>query len=97
MAIFLDYFLVKNFAFTFCQFWFGIFCLWSAQSVYEDMMIASYNVVYTSIPVLILAIMDKDVNERSSLKNPSLYKLGTLPPFFTLLTRFQAIMTPFST
>jgi len=39
-------------------------------------MIASYNVVYTSIPVLILAIMDKDVNERSSLKNPSLYKLG---------------------
>ena len=82
MAIFLDYFLVKNFAFTFCQFWFGIFCLWSAQSVYEDMMIASYNVVYTSIPVLILAIMDKDVNERSSLKNPSLYKLG---PFLTLI------------
>ena len=44
-------------------------------------MIASYNVVYTSIPVLILAIMDKDVNERSSLKNPSLYKLGTLQLF----------------
>jgi hypothetical protein len=31
----------------------------SAANVYEDMMIASYNVVYTSVPVLVLAIMDK--------------------------------------
>jgi magnesium-transporting ATPase (P-type) len=33
VAKFLRYFFYKNFAFTFCQFWFGVFCGFSAQVI----------------------------------------------------------------
>merc|ERR1712131_390307 len=68
MSIFLDYFLLKNFSFTFSQFWYGIYCMFSATKVYDDMMIAVFNVVYTALPPIVLALFDKVVNERTSLQ-----------------------------
>jgi len=59
MSIFLDYFLLKNFSFTFSQFWYGIYCMFSATKVYDDMMIAVFNVVYTALPPIVLALFDK--------------------------------------
>ena len=41
------------------QFWYGIYTMFSASNVYDDMMIAVFNVVYTSIPPIVLALFDK--------------------------------------
>ncbi|CAH1795962.1 unnamed protein product [Owenia fusiformis] len=82
MCKFLKYFFYKNFAFTLCHFWFGFFCGFSAQTLYDPYFISVYNLFYTSLPVLVLGIFDKDVDEHHSLRYPKLYKPGHLDSFF---------------
>ncbi|KAK6631413.1 hypothetical protein RUM44_005940 [Polyplax serrata] len=76
MCKFLRYFFYKNFAFTLCHFWFAFFCGFSAQTVFDPMFIAVYNLFYTSMPVLALGIFDQDVSDLNSLNYPKLYIAG---------------------
>ncbi|XP_063508293.1 probable phospholipid-transporting ATPase IM isoform X4 [Pongo pygmaeus] len=59
MCKFLCYFFYKNFAFTLVHFWFGFFCGFSAQTVYDQWFITLFNIVYTSLPVLAMGIFDQ--------------------------------------
>ncbi|XP_047740035.1 phospholipid-transporting ATPase ID-like [Hyalella azteca] len=76
MCKFLRYFFYKNFAFTLCHFWFAFFVGFSAQTVFDPMFIAVYNLFYTSMPVLALGIFDQDVDARNSMAYPKLYTPG---------------------
>uniref|UniRef100_A0A8C4EZ78 Phospholipid-transporting ATPase n=1 Tax=Dicentrarchus labrax TaxID=13489 RepID=A0A8C4EZ78_DICLA len=76
MCNFLCYFFYKNFAFTLVHFWYGFFCGFSAQTVYDQWFITLFNIVYTSLPVLAMGLFDQDVNDQNSLRYPSLYKPG---------------------
>ncbi|KAL0270682.1 UNVERIFIED_CONTAM: hypothetical protein PYX00_008008 [Menopon gallinae] len=76
MCKFLRYFFYKNFAFTLCHFWFAFFCGFSAQTLFDPMFIALYNLFYTSMPVLALGIFDQDVSDVNSLNYPKLYVAG---------------------
>ncbi|XP_039988198.1 probable phospholipid-transporting ATPase IM [Xiphias gladius] len=76
MCNFLRYFFYKNFAFTLVHFWYGFFCGFSAQTVYDQWFITLFNIVYTSLPVLAMGLFDQDVNHQNSLRYPSLYKPG---------------------
>ncbi|KAL1117506.1 hypothetical protein AAG570_003825, partial [Ranatra chinensis] len=76
MCKFLRYFFYKNFAFTLCHFWYAFFCGFSAQTVFDPMFIAVYNLFYTSLPVLSIGIFDQDVNDSSSITYPQLYTPG---------------------
>uniref|UniRef100_A0A3Q1EXH9 Phospholipid-transporting ATPase n=1 Tax=Acanthochromis polyacanthus TaxID=80966 RepID=A0A3Q1EXH9_9TELE len=76
MCNFLGYFFYKNFAFTLVHFWYGFFCGFSAQTVYDQWFITLFNIVYTSLPVLAMGLFDQDVNDQNSLRHPSLYKPG---------------------
>uniref|UniRef100_A0A7N6BXW1 Phospholipid-transporting ATPase n=1 Tax=Anabas testudineus TaxID=64144 RepID=A0A7N6BXW1_ANATE len=71
MCNFLCYFFYKNFAFTLVHFWYGFFCGFSAQTVYDQWFITLFNIVYTSLPVLAMGLFDQN-----SLRYPSLYKPG---------------------
>ncbi|KAM9093639.1 putative phospholipid-transporting ATPase IM [Megaptera novaeangliae] len=82
MCKFLCYFFYKNFAFTLVHFWFGFFCGFSAQTVYDQWFITLYNIVYTSLPVLAMGIFDQDVNDQNSMDCPQLYKPGQLNLLF---------------
>ncbi|CAG11883.1 unnamed protein product, partial [Tetraodon nigroviridis] len=90
MCRFLCYFFYKNFAFTMVHFWFGFFCGFSAQTVYDQFFITLYNIVYTSLPVLAMGIFDqvweiesfKDVSDQKSLEYPKLYEPGQLNLLF---------------
>ncbi|XP_051829747.1 probable phospholipid-transporting ATPase IM [Antechinus flavipes] len=82
MCKFLCYFFYKNFAFTLVHFWFGFFCGFSAQTVYDQWFITLFNIVYTSLPVLAMGIFDQDVNEQNSMDYPSLYGPGQLNLLF---------------
>ncbi|KAI2655301.1 Phospholipid-transporting ATPase ID [Labeo rohita] len=82
MCRFLCYFFYKNFAFTMVHFWFGFFCGFSAQTVYDQYFITLYNIVYTSLPVLAMGIFDQDVPEQRSLEYPKLYEPGQLNLLF---------------
>jgi phospholipid-translocating ATPase len=76
MCKFLRYFFYKNFAFTWSQFFFAWFCGFTAQTVYDAWFITFYNVIFTSLPVLALGILDQDVDDTTCLKYPKLYVPG---------------------
>ncbi|KAM4735241.1 phospholipid-transporting ATPase ID [Anableps anableps] len=82
MCRFLCYFFYKNFAFTMVHFWFGFFCGFSAQTVYDQYFITLYNIVYTSLPVLAMGVFDQDVPDHRSLEYPKLYEPGQLNLLF---------------
>uniref|UniRef100_A0AAY4AEP2 Phospholipid-transporting ATPase n=1 Tax=Denticeps clupeoides TaxID=299321 RepID=A0AAY4AEP2_9TELE len=83
MCKFLCYFFYKNFTFTFVHFWYGFFCGFSAQTVYDEWFITLYNLVYTALPVLGLSLFDQDVNDRWSFQYPQLYGPGQLNMYFS--------------
>ncbi|XP_047398194.1 probable phospholipid-transporting ATPase IM isoform X6 [Sciurus carolinensis] len=82
MCKFLCYFFYKNFAFTLVHFWFGFFCGFSAQTVYDPWFITLFNIVYTSLPVLAMGIFDQDVSDQNSMDCPQLYEPGQLNQLF---------------
>ncbi|CAF1371382.1 unnamed protein product [Adineta ricciae] len=79
---FLRYFFYKNFAFTLCHFWFGFFSGFSAQTLYDPFFVATYNVFFSSLPVLALGVFDQDVTSEQSMNKPHLYTPGQNNEFF---------------
>ncbi|KAK3098825.1 hypothetical protein FSP39_023456 [Pinctada imbricata] len=82
MCKFLKYFFYKNFAFTLCHLWFAFFCGFSAQTLFDPYFISFYNVFYTSLPVLMLAGFDQDVDDYYSVRYPKLYAPGLSDALF---------------
>jgi magnesium-transporting ATPase (P-type) len=48
--------------FTIPQFALGFFCGFSGQSMYDDWYIAFYNLLFTSVPLIVRAVLEQDVN-----------------------------------
>ena len=70
------YILYKNI--TFCLL-FGIFAFYSGysgQMVYDEWALAGYNVIFTSLPVLIIGFFEQDVGAQTSIAYPILYRPG---------------------
>uniref|UniRef100_A0A3P8WK56 Phospholipid-transporting ATPase n=1 Tax=Cynoglossus semilaevis TaxID=244447 RepID=A0A3P8WK56_CYNSE len=76
MCKFLRFFFFKNFSFTLIHFWYSFFSGYSSQIGYEDWFITLYNLCYSSLPVLLVGLLDQDVNDKLSLKFPRLYLPG---------------------
>lgn len=55
------YFFYKNMAFTVIQFYYSFVCAYSGQSIYDDSYIVFFNLIFTSLPLMVRAIMEKDV------------------------------------
>ncbi|XP_059845434.1 phospholipid-transporting ATPase ID-like [Hypanus sabinus] len=92
MCRFLRYFFYKNFAFTLVHFWYGFFCGFSAQTVYDEWFITLYNLVYTSLPILGLSLFDQDFNDRWSMAYPQLYEPGQLNLYFSKLEFVKCVI-----
>ncbi|GAA5923616.1 hypothetical protein JCM1841_001303 [Sporobolomyces salmonicolor] len=81
-------FFYKNIVWTLCLFFYQIFCNFDATYVFEYTLIMLFNLIFTSLPVAVLGIFDQDVNARTSLAFPQLYRRGILglewtrPKFF---------------
>ncbi|XP_074274505.1 phospholipid-transporting ATPase 3-like [Silene latifolia] len=76
------YFFYKNLTFTLTQFWFTLQAGFSGQRYYDDWFQAFYNVFFTSLPVLMLGLFDKDVSASLSKKYPQLYMEGLKNAYF---------------
>ncbi|XP_033981662.1 phospholipid-transporting ATPase IC [Trematomus bernacchii] len=91
MCKFLRYFFFKNFAFTLVHFWYSFFNGYSAMVTYEDWFITLYNLCYSSLPVLLVGLLDQDVNDKISLKFPQLYLPGQLGTLFNYKNFFISL------
>ena len=73
------YFFYKNFIFTMSQFFFAFYNLSSGQTIIDDWYITCYNLIFTSIPLCVLALTDFEVKQEDNNKKfkeilPFLYK-----------------------
>lgn len=55
------YFFYKNMLFTIPQFIFAFYCGYSGQTIFDDVYISLYNLFFTSLPLVIRAILEQDV------------------------------------
>uniref|UniRef100_A0A8C0LA40 Phospholipid-transporting ATPase n=1 Tax=Canis lupus dingo TaxID=286419 RepID=A0A8C0LA40_CANLU len=92
MCKFLRYFFYKNFAFTLVHFWYSFFNGYSAQTAYEDWFITLYNVLYSSLPVLLMGLLDQDVSDKLSLRFPGLYVVGQRDLLFNYKKFFVSLV-----
>jgi magnesium-transporting ATPase (P-type) len=56
------YFTYKSILFTVPRVIFSFMCGFSGQPIYDDYYIALYNVLFTSIPLIVRALFDQDIN-----------------------------------
>uniref|UniRef100_H2RJD7 Phospholipid-transporting ATPase n=1 Tax=Takifugu rubripes TaxID=31033 RepID=H2RJD7_TAKRU len=91
MCKFLRFFFFKNFAFTLVHFWYSFFSGYSSQVAYEDWFITLYNLCYSSLPVLLVGLLDQDVNDKLSLKFPKLYLPGQQGALFNYKNFFISL------
>lgn len=71
-------FFYKNVVFTLTCFWYGIYNDFDGSYLYEYTFLMFYNLAFTSLPVIVLAVLDQDVSDSVSLVVPQLYRAGIL-------------------
>ncbi|KAE9131881.1 hypothetical protein PF010_g3378 [Phytophthora fragariae] len=76
VAKLMSYMLYKNVTYVLTTFWFGCFSGFSGQPLILDVAAQSFNVLYTSVPLVLFAVFDQDVSSTSAAKFPYLYALG---------------------
>ncbi|KAK9463159.1 uncharacterized protein V1516DRAFT_684533 [Lipomyces oligophaga] len=71
-------FFYKNIIFTFTLFWYQIYNDFDGSYLFDYTYIMLYNLAFTSLPVIIMGILDQDVDDKISLAVPQLYQRGIL-------------------
>jgi len=77
VALVILYSFYKNCALVMTLFWFCLFNGYSGASLFHSAVSASYNVIYTSLPIIVFGVFDVDVSRAAVLKYPELYKTGS--------------------
>jgi len=67
------YMFYKNVFMSIAQFWFNFNCGFSGQKYYEEGLIQLYNLAFTSFPILLSAVYDRDVCYENVVLHPQLY------------------------
>ncbi|KAL6259171.1 hypothetical protein P5V15_009092 [Pogonomyrmex californicus] len=67
------YFFYKNATFVFLIFWFQLFCGFSGTVMIDQIYLMLYNLLFTSLPPLVLGIYDRVAKARVLLSAPELY------------------------
>uniref|UniRef100_A0A0C3SL24 Phospholipid-transporting ATPase n=1 Tax=Guillardia theta (strain CCMP2712) TaxID=905079 RepID=A0A0C3SL24_GUITC len=78
------YFFYKNISYAFTLFWFSLNNAFSAQPLYDDGYQALYNLVFTSLPVMFFAVLDRDLHPSVVRAHPELYSAGHFNVRFSL-------------
>ncbi|CAG8556284.1 20135_t:CDS:2 [Cetraspora pellucida] len=68
--------LYKCMCFYLTQGLFQLFAAFSGSSLYEQWSLASYNTLFSSLPVMVIGIFEKDLNYDTLMEIPRLYKIG---------------------
>mmetsp|Transcript_33556 Transcript_33556/g.84499 ORF Transcript_33556/g.84499 Transcript_33556/m.84499 type:complete len:1400 (-) Transcript_33556:257-4456(-) len=69
----LFYAFYKNFVYVLGNFYYSFFTAFSAQPLYHAAMIATYNLLWTTLPTLVYAVTEQDVSATTLEEYPELY------------------------
>jgi phospholipid-translocating ATPase len=69
-------FFYKNIIWVFAIFWYEIYCDFDITYLFDYTYLIMFNLLFTSIPVGVLGVLDQDVSDKVSLAVPQLYRRG---------------------
>lgn len=69
-------FFYKNMIWTFSIFWYQVFCNFDITYIFDYSYIIMFNLFFTSVPVILMGVLDQDVSDAVSLAVPQLYRRG---------------------
>lgn len=61
---------------TFALFWYQVYANFDCAYLYDYTYIVMYNLAFTSLPIILMGVLDQDVDDKVSLAVPQLYKRG---------------------
>lgn len=67
---------MQNIVWTFSLFWYQIYTNYDMSYSFDYSYVLLYNLAFTSLPVILMGILDQDVNDKVSLAVPQLYRRG---------------------
>jgi phospholipid-translocating ATPase len=79
---------------VFSLFWYQIYTNFDSQYIFDYTYIIFFNLAFTSLPVIVMGVLDQDVDDRVSLAVPQLYRRGierkewTQPKFWYVTINF---------
>ncbi|KAI3654342.1 hypothetical protein MP228_001061 [Amoeboaphelidium protococcarum] len=77
-------FYLKSVVFTMVLFWFQFYCGYSASVIYEFTYMLFFNLVFTSLPIVVMGIYDQDLESKSILTFKPIYgSEGIKQTFYT--------------
>jgi len=84
------YFFYKNVAYAVLIFWFQLFNAFSGSNPIDTVNLLIFNLVYTSLPIIAVAIIDQDLPKEMLLAEKHYYKQGRCSEVYT---RFKFWLT----
>ncbi|XP_017984736.1 PREDICTED: phospholipid-transporting ATPase 1 [Theobroma cacao] len=66
----------RNAVFVLLLFWYVLFTCFTLTTAITEWSSVLYSVIYTSVPTIVVGILDKDLSRRTLLKDPQLYGAG---------------------
>ncbi|KAJ9541372.1 hypothetical protein OSB04_027878 [Centaurea solstitialis] len=66
----------RNAVFVLVLFWYALFTAFTLSTAINEWSSVLYSVIYTSVPTIVVGILDKDLGKTSLLKYPQLYGAG---------------------
>ncbi|XP_029155219.1 probable phospholipid-transporting ATPase IF isoform X3 [Nylanderia fulva] len=76
ITILMQYFFYKNLVFITPQVLFGIHSGFSTQELYDGVFLMCFNLLFTSLPILLYGLLEQDHNAKKLMRHPYLYKLN---------------------
>ena len=86
-------FFYKNMVWTWAIFWFQAFTDFDISYIFEYTYILMFNLFFTSVPVILMGVLDQDVSDTVSLAVPQLYRRGIERKEWTQ-TKFWSVSLP---
>ncbi|KAJ3203329.1 hypothetical protein HDU82_006675 [Entophlyctis luteolus] len=87
--------LYKNITFYGTQLVFQFFCGYSGTSLYEQWTLSLNNVLFTSLPVMIVGVFEKDLNRSTLMAVPELYRYGQMNRGFNFRVQLRWLLQGF--
>ncbi|KAI0013778.1 phospholipid-translocating P-type ATPase [Xylariaceae sp. FL0662B] len=69
-------FFYKNMIWTLTILWFQCFCNFDITYLFDYTYILMFNLIFTSVPPIVIGVLDQDVSDAISLAVPQLYRRG---------------------
>ncbi|KAL8547027.1 hypothetical protein ACS0TY_006667 [Phlomoides rotata] len=76
MSYMILYNFYRNAVFVLLLFWYVLFTSFTLTTAITDWSSVLYSVIYTSVPTIIVGVLDKNLSRTSLLKHPQLYGAG---------------------